>query len=39
MPELDPPVQIADPENQETAKYLLEVVAKPGFTEYTEVSE
>ena len=38
MSELDPPIELANPENKERVKYLLEVVAKPGFTEYTPVS-
>lgn len=38
MPELDPPVKLADPENQDRLKYLMDVVAKPGFAEYTPVS-
>lgn len=37
MSELEPPIEIADPKNKERAQFMLDVVAKPGFSEYSEV--
>ena len=38
MPELEPPVEVADPQNKGRVKYLLEIVAKPDFNDYSPVS-
>lgn len=37
MPVLNPPVEIAEEENKEKARYLLDVATKPGFDEFTPV--
>ena len=38
MPNLDPPVSLEDPDNETRLEYLQEVVAKPGFDDYSPVS-
>lgn len=35
MPNLDPPVSIEDPDNETRLEYLREVVARPGFDDYS----
>ena len=37
MVDLDPPIELADPANKERVRYMLDVVAKPGFNDYTPV--
>ena len=39
MSELKPPAEVADPQNKGRVKYLLEMVAKPDFNDYTPVSQ
>ena len=39
MPKLEPPIKIVKPENEDRAKYVLEVVDKPTFVDYTPVSQ
>ena len=39
MPKLEPPIKIIKPENEDHVKYVLEVVDKPTFIDYTLVSQ
>lgn len=36
MPSINPPVELANPDNQKYAQFIRDVVANPGFTDYTQ---
>ena len=38
MPKLDPPLHLENPENETRLEFLQEVVARPGFDDYSPVS-